>query len=82
MVGGMSSKDAIKIYTKILGIINSRDDIKLETFCIGVHSSTYVNSREESEAEEDTMIEFGMVTLSIIRYIVIFKYEIFFSWLT
>ena len=23
----------------------------------------------ESEAEEDTMIEFGMVTLSIIRYI-------------
>ena len=56
MVGGMSSKDAIKIYTKILGIINSRDDIKLETYCIGIHSSTYVNSREESEPEEEKVI--------------------------
>lgn len=55
MIGGMSSKDAVKIFERLLTILKIWN-VKLETYCIGIHSSTYVNSKDEDKPEEVNVI--------------------------
>merc|ERR1712071_641571 len=55
MIGGMSSKDAVKVYERLLTILTIWK-VKLETYCIGINSSTYVNAKDEDQPEEVSVI--------------------------